>query len=293
MSTLSRRTFLAAGAGLVVAAACGSKGSGSTASGAGGSSGSSSGANAFVARFADGTFVPGNQRVAVSLANTAGLVSDNTPATITAKVTTQDGKVVVPEVRADRHDKGLPVPYWPFLLQLPSTGVYQLVATVDAKELTQAFSVVDPSAVKIPLVGSALPPFDTPTTTDARGVNPICTRKPPCPLHDITLTEALTKGKPVAYLIATPAYCQTGVCGPILDFLLAAHTTLGDKATMVHAEVYRDSTASTTAPAVDAYHMTFEPSLFVADATGKIVERLDFVFDEGEIVAALKKAGVS
>ncbi len=61
---------------------------------------------------------------------------------------------------------------------------------------------------------------------------------------------------------------------------------------MVHSEVYTDSTASTPTPAVTAYHMSFEPCLWVTDATGTIVERLDFVFDQGEINDALGKVAV-
>ncbi|HKA03169.1 MAG TPA: hypothetical protein VKD67_02535, partial [Acidimicrobiales bacterium] len=103
------------------------------------------------------------------------------------------------------------------------------------------------------------------------------------------LTQALQTGKPVAYFIGTPAFCQTGVCGPILDFVVAQHQRLGGKVAMVHADVYTDSTAQTTTPAVNAYNMTFEPCLWVADTSGTIVERLDFVFDEGELAAALSK----
>jgi hypothetical protein len=58
---------------------------------------------------------------------------------------------------------------------------------------------------------------------------------------------------------------------------------------MVHAEVYTDNTATTTTPAVQAYQMSFEPCLWITDATGTVVERLDFVFDQGEIDAALAK----
>jgi hypothetical protein len=105
----------------------------------------------------------------------------------------------------------------------------------------------------------------------------------------VTLTQALQAGKPVAYLIGTPAFCQTGVCAPILDNLIVSHNRLGDKVTMVHAEVYTDNTATTTTPAVAAYNMSFEPCLWVTDATGTVVERLDFVFDQGEIDTALAK----
>jgi hypothetical protein len=173
---------------------------------------------------------------------------------------------------------------------IATPGIYAL--KIDGISEPQAFQVVDPSGVPQPKVGEALPPFDTPTVDDARGVEPICTRaEGVCPLHTITLTEALTLGKPVAYLISTPAHCQFGVCGPVLELLLSAHETYGDRVTMVHADVYTDDTATTPAPAVQAYDMTWEPSLFVADATGTIVERLDITFSPDELDAALVKAG--
>jgi hypothetical protein len=277
---LSRRTLLAAGAGALVAAACGGGGSSRT----GGAK--SSGATALVARFQDGTFVPGAQRVAFSLGNKDGLISDNLPGRLDASVLDADGKAVVQAVSADRHEKNLPLPYWPFVLSLANPGIYT-VRTSD--NLEGSFTVVDPSQEKIPKPGEKLPPFDTPTITDGRGVNPICSRQPPCPLHDITLTQALQTGQPVAYFIGTPAFCQTGVCGPILDFVVAQHERLGEKMAMVHADVYTDSTATTTTPAVSAYQMTFEPCLWVADNSGTIVERLDFVFDEGELAAAIAR----
>ena len=147
----------------------------------------------------------------------------------------------------------------------------------------------DPADVAIPRVGAPLPPFDTPTVDDGRGVNPICTRDPACPLHDITLTQALREGKPVAYLIGTPAYCQTAVCGPVLDLLLKEQPNRPGMV-MLHAEVYTDDTIETVAPAVTAYHLNFEPALFVADARGTIVARLDSIYDTKELTAALDLA---
>jgi hypothetical protein len=284
---LSRRSFLAAGAGTLLLAACGG-GGGSSGSGDAGN-GDGDGATALAARYEDGYFVPGAQRVAVSLGNKDGFMSDGVPSALDAKVLDANGKVVVTSAKADSHAAGTPLPYFPFALSLATPGVYTLSAKVAGRDLTTSFSVVDPAQVKIPKPGDKLPPFDTPTTADGRGVNPICTRQPPCPLHDVTLSQALAGGKPVAYLIGTPAFCQTGVCAPILDNLLAAHTRLGDKVTMVHAEVYTDGTATTPTPAVQAYNMSFEPCLWITDASGTVVERLDFVFDDGEISDALNK----
>jgi hypothetical protein len=281
---MSRRSFLAAGAGALVLAACGGGGSGG-----GAANQSDDAATALAARYEDGYFVPGTQRVAVSLGNKNGLMSDGVPNALDATVLDAKGAVVVPSAEAASHAAGTPLPYFPFALSIATPGVYTLSAKVGGRDLTSSFSVVDPSSVKIPKVGDKLPPFDTPTTADGRGVNPICTQQPPCPLHDVTLTQALQSGKPVAYLIGTPAFCQTGVCAPILGNVVTAHGRLGDKVAMVHAEVYTDNTATTTTPAVQAYNMSFEPCLWIADATGTVVERLDFVFDQGEIDAALAK----
>jgi hypothetical protein len=39
--------------------------------------------------------------------------------------------------------------------------------------------------------------------------------------------------------------------------------------------------------------MTFEPALFITDATGKLVERLDAIFDSSEVLDALRLNGIS
>jgi hypothetical protein len=130
---------------------------------------------------------------------------------------------------------------------------------------------------------------------DARGVTPICTRADPCPLHATTEAEALQAGGPVVLMISTPAYCQTAVCGPVLDLVLEQVPSLPG-ATFVHAEVYNDPTAGAdpasagTTPAVDAFGLTFEPSLFVAGADGIVTARLDNVFDRVELAEALATA---
>jgi hypothetical protein len=242
-----------------------------------------------VRRFAPKTLVTGTQRVPVVLGDVNGLLPlDSTPPTLTASIVGEDEKVVVASVTAERHGEELQQPYYPFALSLTSAGNYTLQLK-DQPAVNTTVDVFVPADVPIPQVGAPLPPFDTPTVKDHRGVDPICTRDPACPLHDVSLRQALSAGKPVAYLIGTPAYCQTAVCGPVLDLLLdeRAHRP---EMTMVHAEVYTDSTIETVAPAVTAYHMNFEPALFVADAKGTLVARLDSIYDTQELKAALDLA---
>jgi hypothetical protein len=190
------------------------------------------------------------------------------------------------------HNDGVPVPYFPLRTTFDRTGLWTATSEIDGAPATQSFQVSQPDQVALVQPGAAMRPTETPTVDDHRGVEPICTDSPECPFHSQTLTAALSTGKPVALLVGTPAYCQTGLCGPVLTLLVEAAPTHPDMQ-FVHAEVYTDAAAmgdasqATLAPIINTYGLTFEPSLFVADATGTIRTRLDNVYDRAELRDAL------
>ena len=241
--------------------------------------------------------VPGEVRLPISLAHQAGMLGKTSgidlPTELRATLINSDtGEVIVDNAIATRHDAGIDPPYWPFRMTVSDVGFYLLNVEGGTPE-GAGIQIMDPASVSVPLIGSALPGFDTPTMANPGGVNPICTRSPePCPLHDITLNEALQRGKPIAYLVGTPAHCQTGTCSPALDALLSLRESLGDSIIMLHAEIYTDDTATIVAPAVEALGMSYEPALFITDAQGIIVERFDAIFDSVEVIAALNTLGV-
>jgi hypothetical protein len=236
--------------------------------------------------------VPGNVRLPISLANTQGLLTTESgvdlPSTLTAKLINADTQEVVAEsLSADRHDTGLTIPYWPFRVDIDKPGIYTLIVDGGPEE-GAAIQVLNATEVLIPLVGSQLPGFDTPTFDDHRGVEPVCTRTPePCLFHNITLNEALALKKPIAYLVGTPAHCSTGTCSPALEALITVKNSIGDAMTFLHTEIYTDDKATTVAPSVIALKMEYEPAIYITDASGKIIERFDAVFDAIEINAAI------
>jgi hypothetical protein len=241
--------------------------------------------------------VSGNVRLPFSLANQAGLLTTESgldlPTTLTAKLINADTQEVVAEsLSADRHDTGLTIPYWPFRVDIDKPGIYTLIVDGGPAE-GAAIQVLDATQVLIPLVGSQLPGFDTPTFDDHRGVEPVCTRTPElCEFHNITLNEALALKKPIAYLVGTPAHCSTGTCSPALEALITVKNSIGDAMTFLHTEIYTDDKATTVAPAVVALKMEYEPVIYITDASGKIVERFDAVFDAEEINAAIATLGL-
>jgi hypothetical protein len=243
-----------------------------------------------IRRFAPGTLAPGQQRIPVVLGNQDGMLPpDQAPATLRAQLFTEAGEAASEVLTAERHGGDMGQAYFPFRAALDAPGIYTLAAEIDGQTITAAVDVTDPAQIAIPQIGQSLPPVDTPTKSDGRGVDPICTREPACPLHEVTLTDALAAGGPVLYLVGTPAHCKTAVCGPVLDLMLAERERLGDAVTMVHAEIYTDETITTVAPAVQEYALEFEPVLFFADSAGTLVERLDAIWDGAELRAGLDR----
>ncbi len=234
------------------------------------------------------------QRMAFAITSPDGPPTTDGPETLSLQVTREGGAEVEPVV-LERHTDGVPIGYYPLTTTFDQPGTWTVSGELDGRTVSQAFAVQDPATVSILQPGTPMASVDTPTTSDTRGINPICTRVPACPLHERGLADVLADGAPVALMISTPQYCQTGVCGPVLDLVLEQVAEFPD-IRFVHAEVYKDpnggSTPSTNglAPVIDAYGLSFEPSLFVAHPNGLISSRLDNIFDRVELRQALQTA---
>ena len=307
MNDVSRRRFLRNGALFTLAAgattgvgtmlaACGGS---SESQDAGGTKGELPDDVQIIQRFPQ-ILVPGEVRIPVSLAFGGGLLTTTGDIKLPDLLTGRLERVVGADfvayrdsLTAERHDENLVTPYWPFRLTIDEPGVYQLVLDGGPSE-GAAVQVSPRDSIAVPKVGDPIPALDTPTTIDARGVDPLCTRTPEaCALHGTSLHEAISLGRPIVYLIGTPAHCSTGTCAPALDALLSLHAEFGDVATFIHAEVYADRAATTPSPAISDFAMTYEPALFVTDARGTIIDRMDAVFDARELRASLARAGIS
>ena len=249
-------------------------------------------------RFSPESIIPGKVRLPISLADKTGVLPTDGAVRLPAELTgtvinTETGDVILKSVNAKRHDENMSVPYWPFIFNIEKEGIYVLTIDV-APDVEVSFQVFNRNDIVMPKIGDPLPPFDTPTIDNARGVDPICTRpEGTCPFHTMTLTDALKSGKPVVYFIGTPAYCTTGTCAPGLDALIDLSKTIGNKAVFVHADVYKDKTATEAAPAILAYKLSYEPLLYITDAKGVQVDRLDAIFDAKELRETLAAAGIS
>ena len=75
-----------------------------------------------------------------------------------------------------------------------------------------------------------------------------------------------------------------------MNLLIAEAENLNDEWSVIHAEVYVGPNAGDfrTAPVINAFGLSFEPSLIVADSNGIITEVVHLAMDKNEISAALK-----
>jgi hypothetical protein len=106
----------------------------------------------------------------------------------------------------------------------------------------------------------------------------------------------------VILVFATPALCQSRVCGPVVDIAEEVKQESKGDAAFIHMEIYDNNTiaqgclsgdrleSQCLRPQVLAYHLPTEPWAFAVDRHGKIVARLEGAFSRGELESALKLA---
>ena len=154
---------------------------------------------------------------------------------------------------------------------------------------TSAVNVIPRSKDPVVEVGEKAPRVATDTVQSAGGnVASIDTRIPPGTMHETSLKDVLGK-KPVALLFATPALCQSRVCGPVVDIAEQLKAKYGDRIEFIHQEVYVDNDLNKgLRPPLKAFGLPTEPWLFVIDRNGKVVERLEGSFGFNAFEQAVK-----
>jgi hypothetical protein len=167
-------------------------------------------------------------------------------------------------------------------LSFHGEGEWRLAAIlVEDGELKGALlpSVVVGEFKKIPKVGQKAPVIHTPTAQDVHGnLSKITTRVPPDSQNKVDYAEALGR-EPIVLLFATPQFCQSRVCGPVVDVAEQAKHEYGDKAAFIHMEIYnRNDPADEVRPEVRAFHLPSEPWLFTIDRNGVVRDEVEGAF---------------
>jgi hypothetical protein len=178
-------------------------------------------------------------------------------------------------------------------LDFPSNGEWRVAALIKQGDETVATLLPSASVGEfkgIPKVGEKAPKIHTPTPADVGGdLSKITTRIPPDTQNRVDYADALGK-EPILLLFATPQFCQSRVCGPVVDVAEQVKEQFDDKAAFIHMEIYKDNDPNNgVRPQVRAFHLPSEPWLFAIDRKGVVqavvegafgVERMTKIVEE-------------
>jgi hypothetical protein len=164
-------------------------------------------------------------------------------------------------------------------------------ANADPAELRVSFQVKDKSAT--PAIGAPVPASHTLTGTTPAEIETFCSARPVDDFHRVSIADALTQGKPLAILFASPSFCTSRTCGPSLEVLGSLHDIHGDAANFIHVEIYKDGhpgEKGETVPAVSEWALPSEPWLFVVGSDGRLVDKFEGSITVDEVDASLARA---
>ncbi len=173
-------------------------------------------------------------------------------------------------------------------------GSYLAVAMIKTKdgklEASRVPSPVVGQYPKVPEVGERPPKIHTLTAADVgNDLEKIDTRVPPDQMHKVDFADVLGK-QPIVLVFATPALCQSRVCGPVVDVAQQVADKYEGKADFIHQEVYVDNEiAKGIRPQLKAFGLPTEPWTYLVGADGVIKDRLEGAYGVDELEAAMQK----
>lgn len=251
-----------------------------------------------------GTYVPGENRVAFGLLSRSNEVLYAPTAVYVARTPSSPAQgpflapadsLVTDAPYKSQTAAGEDDPYASIYaadLPLPKDGDWSLLtlSSVEGQMYGATGTLRVAASSPIPEVGDPAPETSTETVADVGDIKQIDTRVPPDDMHDVDAAEVVGQ-KPVALLFATPALCESRVCGPVTDIAAQLKATYGDQVEFIHQEVYNDNdpTKGLRQPLLD-YGLRSEPWLFTIDSDGRIAARLEGSFGVGEFEEAVQAA---
>lgn len=177
-------------------------------------------------------------------------------------------------------------------VNFPSDGEWRVIAVIE--EGGKLTATLLPSAEvgefsNVPRVGERAPLIHTPTAAGVGGdLARITTRVPPDTQNKVDYAEVFGK-KPIVLLFATPEFCQSRVCGPVVDVAEQVKQAYGNRVAFIHMEIYNDNNPGRgVRPQVRAFHLPSEPWAFAIDRHGAIGTAIEGAFGVDELTHAVE-----
>jgi len=152
-----------------------------------------------------------------------------------------------------------------------------------------------------PKIGDPAPPADNLTLAQDSNMKRLSTDPQPNEsFYQLTVAQALDAHKPFVVTFATPLFCQTQFCGPILNNVKAVAPEFAAQANFIHIEPFEldengnlvtdTQGAPIAAQPTNDWHLQTEPWIFIVGADGKISSRFEGSASTDELRAAIQQA---
>ena len=175
-------------------------------------------------------------------------------------------------------------------LHVPRPGRYWLVAE-PARAKIQAIGTLEVTArTPTPAVGAKAPPSATPTLADA-GAATLTTRQPPdLGLLRYSVAGALAAHRPLVVTFATPKFCTSRICGPVVDVVDAVRKSFASSPVrFIHVEVFRDNDpAKGYNRWMRQWGLRSEPWTFLVGLDGRVKAKFEGSVSAAELTAAIR-----
>lgn len=179
-----------------------------------------------------------------------------------------------------------------FYVEIPGPATYQM--TIDAGELGE-LAPIGFVAAEDPLqvaVGEPAPLSESRTLADAPIEDLTSDPTPDETFYESSIATAVASG-PSVLVFATPAWCTSQSCGPMLDQVQAVKPEF-PSLNFVHVEVYEnihvtDRLDLIVVPAVEEWGLPSEPWLYVTDSDGTVTAAFEGALSDDELRAALEE----
>jgi hypothetical protein len=235
-------------------------------------------------------FAVGSPRIPFVLFSGVDQVADVQAIDVTALNLSVDPPVAGWQGRAINYSD-YEVPYWVVVPDIESAGPWGLAANLtlaDGTKMQAQFAVQVAEHNQSPALGDQAPASTNRTLNSVDDIGQLTSGQDPEPgLYQMTVAEAIQSGDPTVVTLATPAFCQTRICAPVLRSIETVYDELGQSANFIHLEIYKEFDPLVEADEVGEWGITSEPWTFVLDGNGKVVSRLGGPVSPRELTEAL------
>ena len=174
--------------------------------------------------------------------------------------------------------------------RVPRAGRYWLVAEPAGARI-QAIGALEVTARSpSPAVGAKAPRSATPTLAGTSATALTTSRPPDLGLLRYSVAGALAAHRPFVVTFATPKFCTSRICGPVVDVVDAVSKTFASSSVrFIHVEVFRDNDpAKGYNRWMRQWGLRSEPWTFLVGRDGRVKAKFEGSVSAAELTAAIR-----